>query len=231
GSFCPKGLLAYKHQRNPARLVQPMIRTRRDAPLQPVSWQEAMAFAAERFEAVRAEHGADSLFVHSSTTSPLGHELGATMFARAWGTSHGPWRFHPKMLGPHGSLAHMFGVEGSRLIMNTPRDWANSQAIVVVGCDPAATDPMTIGPLVDARDRSIEVIVIDSRTTVTMQKASHALRVRPGTENIALRGILRLLFDNNWVDHAFLAEATNGTEQLRRELSDYPSDLVARACG
>lgn len=231
GSFCPKGLLAYKHQANHRRLTQPLIRTARDIPLRAVSWPEALAFAALRLKETQGTFGAAGCYVHTNPSSPFGHQLGATFFARGWGTPHGPWRFRPAMLGPEGSLARMFGVEGSRLIMNTPRDWANSQAYVVVGCDLAATDPMTFGPLIDARDRSMEMIVIDSRTTVTMQKASHALRVRPGTEGLALRGILRLVFDNDWVDAGFVREATNGIQELRNELSDYPAEVVAAACG
>lgn len=231
GSFCPKGLLAYKHLANPGRLTSALIREKRDSPLRAVPFRDALAFAAEALGRQAGHAGAQSCYVHSTAASPFGHQLGATFFAKELGTPHGPWRFRPEMLGPRGSLATMFGIEGSRLMMNSPRDWANSQAYVVVGCDPAATDPMTLGPLIDARDRSMALIVIDSRTTVTMQKASHALRVRPGTEGLALRGILRLLFDNGHVDEQFVREATHGVEDLRRELAAFPVESAAAGCG
>lgn len=231
GSFCPKGLLAYRHQGNAARILQPLIRTSRAEPFRPASWAEAIGFAAQRLRQVEARQGREACYVHALPTSPFGHVLGGSLFAREYGTPHGPWRFQPRALGPEGALAKMFGVAGSRLLMNSPRDWSNSQCIVMYGCDPAATDPMTIVPVIDARERGVEVIVIDSRTTVTATKGSYALRVRPGTEAIAMRGILRLLFDNRWVDEEFVREATNGVESLRAELLEFPVERVAQACG
>jgi anaerobic selenocysteine-containing dehydrogenase len=231
GSFCPKGLLSYLHQRNPSRIVRPLLRPNRREPLKPVSWAEAIDFAARRLGETAEETGREGCYIHSTSTSPFGHRLGGTLFAREYGTPHGPWRFKPRALGPEGAVAKMFGIAGSRLLTNSPRDWSNSQCIVIYGCDPAATDPMTIGPVIDARERGMEVIVIDDRTTVTATKASYALRVRPGTESIAMRGILRLLIDNEWVDEEFVREATNGVESLRSELADFPAEQAARACG
>jgi anaerobic selenocysteine-containing dehydrogenase len=231
GSLCPKGLLSYHHQRNPGRVVQPLIRRDRREPFRRASWREAVGFAAQRLGEIEKVAGREGCYVHCNPSASFGYRLGATLFAREYGTPHGPWCFQPPALGPDGAIAKMFGVPGSRLLTNTPRDWSHSQCIVIYGCDPAATDPMTIGPVIDARDRGVEVIVIDNLTTVTATKASYALRVRPGSEAIAMRGILRLLFDNGWVDEEFVREATNGTELLRAELLDFSVERVARTCG
>lgn len=231
GSFCPKGLLAYLHTNNAQRLTQPMLRLARDASFRRVSWTEAVDFTARRLQEVETAKGRHGCYLHTMPTSPFGHRLGSTYFAREYGTPNGPWRFTPRPLGPDGAIARMFGIEGSRLITNTPRDWANSQCIVIYGLDLAATDPMTLGPVIDARERAAEVIVIDSRTTVTSTKASYALRPRPGTESIVLRGILRLLLDNQWIDEEFIHETINGVDTLRGELAHYPIELVSKDCG
>lgn len=231
GSFCPKGLLAYLHSGGGQRITHPLLRPDRGGAFRKASWDEAIDFAARRLREAEGEKGRQSCHIHAMTTSPFGHWLGATHFAREYGTSKGPWRFRPFSLGSDGAVAKMFGIAGSRLLTNTPRDWANSQCIVVYGLDPAATDPMSFGPVIDARERAMEVVVIDSRTTVSATKASHALRPRPGTESIALRGILRLLFDNHWIDDEFVREATNGVDALCAELASYPVDRVARDCG
>lgn len=231
GSFCPKGLLAYLHQRGTDRIMRPLMRPDRREAFQRVSWAEAIDFTARRLREAEREKGRQGCYVHTMASSPFGHQLGATLFAREYGTPSGPWRFLPRALGPGGAVAKMFGIAGSRLLANTPRDWANSQCIVVYGLDPAATDPMTIGPIIDARERAMEVVVIDSRTTVTATKGSYALRPRPGTESIAMRGILRLLLDNKWVDEEFIREATNGLDALREEVDDYPAERVAQVCG
>lgn len=231
GSFCPKGLLTYLHQANPRRIVHPLIRTRRGDPFRRASWSEAIDFVVKRLGQTQESLGRDGCHVHSSATSPFGYLLGATLFAREYGTSYGPWRYQSRALSSEGAIARMMGVAGSRLLMNSPRDWSNSKCIVVYGCDPAATDPMTIGPLIDARERGMEVIVIDTRTTVTATKASYALRVAPGTESVALRGILGLLLENGWVDAQFLREATEGADGLRAELQAFTPERVAQVCG
>ena len=231
GSFCPKGLLSYLHQHNPNRIVQPLLRANRGEAFRRASWAEAIDFAARGLRQSEQDQGRDGCYIHSTPTSPFGHRLGSSLFAREYGSAHGPWRFQPPALGPQGAVAKMFGIPGSRLLMNTPRDWSNSECIVIYGCDPAATDPMTIGPVIDARERGKEIIVIDAQTSVTATKASYALRVRPGSEPVAMRGILRLLFDNDWVDAAFVGEASNGAESLRAELADFPVERVAQSCG
>lgn len=231
GSFCPKGLLAYLHGNHARRVTQPLLRVDRGEAFRTASWDEALEFTVRRLRDAESQKGRHGCHVHATASSPFGHRLGATHFAREYGTPNGPWRFRPHSLGPDGAIARMFGIAGSRLLANTQRDWANSQCIVVYGLDLAATDPMSIGPVIDARERAMEVVVIDSRTTVTATKASHALRPRPGTESIAMRGILRLLFDNDWIDDEFVREATNGADALRAELAAYPVERVAHDCG
>lgn len=231
GSFCPKGLLAYLHCNDARRLTQPLLRLDRREAFRRASWTEAIEFTARRLREAEIEKGRHGCHVHATPTSPFGHRLGATRFAHEYRTANGPWRFTPRSLGPDGAVARMFGIAGSRQLTNTPRDWANSQCVVIYGLDLAATDPMSLGPVIDARERAAEVVVIDSRTTVTSTKASHALRPRPGTESIAMRGILRLLFDNGWIDEEFISEATNGVDTLRTELADYPVGRVAQDCG
>lgn len=231
GSFCPKGLLAYRHLGHPDRLTWPLIRDSIAQPLRRVSWEEAIAFVARRLGDVAQQLGHEACSVHAAPASSFGHLLGGTMFAGEFGTPAGPWRFLPHQRAAGGSLARMFGVSASRLLTNTPRDWCNSRCIVVYGCDPATTDPMAIGPIVDARDRGASVVVIDTRTTMTAIKSSYALRVLPGTLSIALRGILRLLLDRKLIDRQFIEEATNGVQALSEELGTFSPENAARRCG
>lgn len=231
GSFCPKGLLAYRHQANPDRLVHPLVRADRTRPFERATWTEAIDFAAKRLGELAGRMGREACYVHCTPSSPFGHLLGGTLFAREFGTPHGPFRFLARAFGRSGALAAMFGIAGAHMLMNPPRDWCYSRCIVIYGCDPATTDPMTIGPVIDARDRGTNLVVIDSRTTVTATKASYALRVRPGTLAVALRGVLRLLFDHQWVDEDFIREATGGAQGLIAELADFPAERVAQLCG
>lgn len=231
GSFCPKGLLEYRHLGNPDRLRWPLLRESVSQPFRRASWDEAIRFVAARLREVERQWGRDACSVYAAPASSFGHLLGGTVFAGGFGTPNGPWRFLPHHRAEGGSVAGMFGVNAASLLTNTPRDWCNSRCIIVYGCDPAATDPMAIGPIIDARDRGAAVVVIDTRTTMTAIKSSYALRARPGTLSVALRGILRLLFDEERIDREFIAEATDGVQALRQELEAYAPGDVARRCG
>jgi len=230
GSFCPKGLLSYRHYSHPDRLLSPLLRRDRRAEFQPASWSEAIAFAAERLHSASGKLGKDSCFVHGRPSSPFGHVLGGTVFAQKYGTPNGPLSFIPNAYSAEGPMTQMFGLPAAQLIMNPPRDWCNSRCIVVFACDPATTDPMMMGPILDARDRGTTIVVIDTKTTVTATKAHYALRVRPGSLATVMKGLLSLLFAHGWTDHRFVREAVRGADRLQAELRGFDAAFVAATC-
>ena len=65
------------------RLTQPLVRDRRDLPLRPATWDEALDRAAAGFAAVKAAHGprAFGLFSCSKSTNEMNYVAGK--FARS----------------------------------------------------------------------------------------------------------------------------------------------------
>jgi anaerobic selenocysteine-containing dehydrogenase len=230
GSFCPKGLLSLYHLRNPNRLTEPRIRENLDAPFRAVGWDEALEFTAGGLRRETGARGSESLFIIGAETAPTDFLLGGDRFGEALGTPNRPSRLHPAPFHATGKVAGMFGVPASQLLMNTPRDWCNSRCIVVYGSDLAASDPMTLGPVIDARDRGTSLVVIDSRRSMTAMKATVFLQVRPGSHATALKGIIHILFRDQGVDRDFLAESTEGFERLESDLTDFTPEHVADAC-
>ena len=64
GNLCVKGRYGYQFISHPDRLTQPLVR--RDGELVPATWDEALDLVAERFAAIKAEHGPDALVGFSS---------------------------------------------------------------------------------------------------------------------------------------------------------------------
>jgi len=61
GSLCVKGRFGLDFVNHPDRLKMPLIRRKKDGELEEASWDEAWGLIAEKFTAIKAAHGADSL--------------------------------------------------------------------------------------------------------------------------------------------------------------------------
>lgn len=229
GSFCPKGLLSYYHVGNPRRITEPRIRERLGRPFEAVTWDVALEFAAGRLRELGQRYGPDSLFVLGRETSPAGYLLGGDTFARQFGTRYGPFAFFPRPFGRDGAVNRRFGVPASGLLMNTPRDWCNARCILVYQSDMAASDPITFGPIVDARDRGTPVLAIDSRSTVTASRATFSLRIRPGSGAVVLKGLVRILCTEGLIDEDFVEDAASGLAGLRATVEEFTPERVAEA--
>ncbi len=231
GSLCPKGLLTLRHLRSPNRIVSPLIRERLDQPFRRATWEEALSFASGRLKELAAEHGRDSLVVYDDGSGPFEYAAGGDLFSRHFGTQNGPYRFLSYPLGGRGSIKRMFGVPASRLLMNSLRDWCNSSCIVLYRSDLAASDPITFGHIIDARDRGAALLVIDTKDTVSSSKATVSLRVTPGSESLVLKGILRILTEDGRVDDSFLGQYVPDYSSFVSWLKDITSEVVSRCCG
>lgn len=230
GSLCPKGLLAYDHLANPYRLMRPGIRESLDEPFREVSWEEALAFTSRKLSETIEASGPDSIHVHGTESSPFDYLAGANLFCRHVQTPNDPSRYFPRAFSPAGSLKEMFGVPGSQLLMNSPRDWCNSRCILLYGSDLAASDPITMGSLIDARDRGVMLIAIDSRKTVTTSRASLSVRIKPGSGAALLKGILRILIGGGSLNSSFVREWTEGFERLKARVEPCTPEWVAERC-
>jgi len=79
--LCVKGRFGYEFPSSPNRLTQPLIR--KNGELEPVSWEEALDFTAERIKKIVEEHGPDvfSAFGSGRTTNESNYAI--SKFTRA----------------------------------------------------------------------------------------------------------------------------------------------------
>lgn len=227
GSLCPKGLLAAWHLSNPKRTVYPLLRESLNQSFQRTSWDHAVSFIAEKLGKIALNYGRESIVICGDDSCPFGYMAAGTLFARHFGTENSPLRFLPHPFGDDGIIKKVFGIPGAETLMNSPRDWCNSSCILIYGSDLAASDPITFGHIIDARDRGTTLLVIDSKKTITASKATFALRIKPGTGPAVLKGILNFLLRSGLVDEEFLAESTVGYPSLASELGRFTTEKTA----
>ena len=230
GSLCPKGMLSYFQLNHPSRLTCARIRENTDQPFRNATWEDALCFIAGRMGLSEGNNPADSLYIFGAETDPFEYLAGAEWFAGLAGSTHTPERFFPFPMGGNGSPARMFGLPGRGLQMNPPRDWCASRCILLYATDPAASDPISFGPIMDAHDRGAILLSIEAKGSVSSSKADLALRVKPGTESKVLAAVLHLVMKLEACDWEFLERYTTGFPAWRALLEHISPEEVSAEC-
>ncbi len=227
GALCPKAMALYWQFGHSTRLAHPAIRRSTDDPWQETGWDTALAFAAEQIQ----NAGPDNVIVGAKESDPFDAICGAELFAEALNLKVMPSQFFPGSFGSAGAFKKMTGIPARQFLANTPRDWCASKAILVIGGDLAQENPITFGPLQDARDRGTKLFYLGSRGGMTARKASDAWIVRSGTEALALAAVIHVFLRDGLVDQTFIDADTKGFEAFREKAGAYAPEAVAEVCG
>ncbi|HEU4429496.1 MAG TPA: molybdopterin-dependent oxidoreductase, partial [Myxococcota bacterium] len=138
GALCAKGRYAHAWQRASDRLTQPLLR--RGADFAPVSWDEALAFAARRLAEVHAAHGGDAIGVLTSSrsTNEAAYLL-QKLFRVRFGTNHVDCCARVC----HASTAQALrAVTGTSAASASYADIERAARIVVAGANPTEAHPV-----------------------------------------------------------------------------------------
>lgn len=81
GMLCVKGRFGYEFPSSPKRLTQPLVR--KNGSLEPVSWDEALDYTADRIRAIVDEHGPDVFSAFGSGRITNENNYAIAKFARA----------------------------------------------------------------------------------------------------------------------------------------------------
>ncbi len=87
--------------------------------------------------------------------------------------------------------------------------------------------PILFLRMVDRLKAGAKLIVVDPRRTATAERADLFLQIKPGTDLALLNGLLHLLVENGDIDVDFIAEHTDGWDDMPAFLADYPPHRVA----
>ena len=232
GGLCQKGWTSAEVLRAPDRITTPLLR-RPGGELEPVTWDEALAYVAARVRAIQAEHGRDAVAVFGGggLTNEKAYQLGK--FARiALRTRHIDYngRFCMSSAAAAGNRA--FGVD--RGLPFPLADVAGAGAVLLVGSNVADTMPPLVQHLGPVRARG-GLLVVDPRHSATAALTDEGgglhLQPLPGTDQVLLLGLLHLVVADGLTDEDYLATRTTGWDDVRRSAALWWPDRVARLTG
>jgi assimilatory nitrate reductase catalytic subunit len=229
GALCIKGFTAGQTLGHPERLGTPLVRTSSGA-LAPASWDDALDRIAAGVRATQESYGphAVGVFGGGSLTNEKTYLLGK--FARvALGTRNVDYNGRFCMSSAAGAAIKALGVD--RGLPFPVEDIAKADVILLVGSNPAETMPPLMQYFQAQKAAGGSLIVVDPRRTVTAQAATMHLRLTPGSDAAIANGLLHLLLRDGAIDQGFVAERTEGFDQLRGVIATYWPERTEKVTG
>ena len=230
GGLCRKGWTSAALLASPERLTTPLVRDRRDAPLRPATWDEALDRVAAGLLDIQARHGRDAVgvFGGGGLTNEKAYLLGklARVVLRTANIDYNG-RFCMSSAAAGGLRA--FGVDRGLPFPLT--DVAAAETVLLVGSNLAETMPPAVQHLTEMQRRGGSLIVVDPRRTQTAKAADLHLQITPGTDLALALGLLHLVVTRGHLDGAYVAERTAGFAEVRQAAASWWPERVERVTG
>ncbi|CAA9512976.1 MAG: Assimilatory nitrate reductase large subunit, partial [uncultured Solirubrobacteraceae bacterium] len=230
GGLCQKGWTAAALLTHPERLTSPLMRDQRGGPLRPATWEEALDRVADEIRKCQQRHGraAVGVFGGGGLTNEKAYALGK--FARvALRTPSIDYNGRFCMSSAANAGQRAFGLD--RGLPFPLEDIARTDAILLVGGNPAETLPLAQPYFDEHRRRGGHLIVVDPRATPSARAATLHLQPLPGTDLALANGLLHIAIRERLIDEAFIEARTTGFGRVKRRVLAYWPDRVERITG
>jgi formate dehydrogenase alpha subunit len=228
GSLCIKGWTCHEFVESPDRLATPLIRGD-DGELHPASWAEAMSLISEGLKAAIDDHGPDAVAILSSARCTNEENYLMQKLARAVvGTNNID---HCARLCHSSTVTGLATTFGSGAMTNSTPDIPLSDCILVTGSNTVEQHPLIGSRVILAKHRGAKLIVVDPRDTPLSKMADIKLNQRPGSDVAWLNGMMHVILREGLADMDFIAERTEGFEELEKVLERYTPEVVEEISG
>ncbi len=229
GYLCMKGLLLPQILYFKDRLTTPMIN--RNNRFVKASWDEALDLLVSRLQSVIKSSGVDALgFYESAQLLTEEHYVLNKLAKGCIGTNNVDANARLCMASAVGGMISSLGKDGP------PSNYGDielADCFFIAGSNTAEGHPVIYQRIADLKDRkkSVMVIVVDPRETVTTDIADVHLKIRCGTDIALYNAIAHVLIESNFVDEQRVLSYTNGLQELKMHLEQYTPEKAARITG
>jgi len=230
GGLCQKGWTAAELLDHPDRLLTPLVRDEKGAPLRGATWDEALTRVTTGIEELWRSHGRDAVgvFGGGGLTNEKAYALGR--FARTTlRTRFIDYNGRFCMSSAAAAGMRAFGVD--RGLPFPLADLGTADVLVLVGANPAETMPPLARYFTDLLDHGGELIVVDPRRTPTARRATLHLQPTPGTDLALANALLHLVIAEGRHDRDYIAARTGGFDDVARTVAGYWPERIERLTG
>ena len=213
GMLCPKGVKRYLQGSHPDRLVTAQRRDTASASgFSQMPYTDAINRVAAEVGRIQQTYGAGAIGVlgGASLTTEKTYLLGK--FARVClKTPFIDYNGRLCMVSAGAANKKAFGIDRTT---NPWSDMVGTDVIWVAGSNVAECSPITTNYIWQAREQGAKIIVQDPRITPAARTCDLYLPVKPGRDAALFAGVLQIMIERDWLDHAFIDAHTVGFEQV-----------------
>jgi len=228
GRLCIKGRNAANFICHPDRLKSPLVK--RDGKFEPTSWDDALDIVSKRLTEIKEKHSSDSIGILSSAKSTNEENFLMMKFARVViGTNNID---HCARLCHASTVVGLVNSFGSGAMTNSTPEIEDADCVFIIGSNTIEQHPLISSRVLRAKEKGARIIVADPRRTPITDFADIHLQLKPGTDVALLNGMMNLILSSGLADNDFIAERTEGLEELfRKKIEQYPPDRVCQITG
>ena len=222
---------------HPDRLLQPIKRVE-GVGFVPIEWEEAYSTVVSEIKRIQEQYGRNAFAMLSGVSLSTEKSYLVGKFARvALKTANLDYNGRLCMVSAGAGNKKAFGMDRSS---NSWADLAHAEVIIITGANISECFPVLTYRIWEARDNGAKIIVIDPRVIPLARTADVHLPLRSGTDTALMSTMLKVLIDNDWLDHDFIDNYTSGWEETAKtvehctlewgeKITGVPKELIYKA--
>ena len=232
-STCVKGKFAWDFVNSPDRLTHPLIRTRgadgKDD-FRQATWDEALTLIAEKFTAIKSQHGPDALAFIASSKCTNEESYLMQKFSRAViGTNNvdncSRYCQTPATMG----LKRTVGYGGDT---GSIQDIERAGLVIMIGSNTAESHPVIATRIKRSHKfRGQRMIVADLRKHEMAERADLFIRPAPSTDAVWLNAVAKYILDQGWHKQEFIEKWVNQFAEYKKSLAPYTLEFAEKRTG
>lgn len=228
GYACRKGLNVLYHHHHADRLLYPLKKTKEG--FQRISWDQALDEIAEKLGSILQLHGPRAVAYMGGGGQGCHFEAAfGVRLLRGLGS-----RYHYSPLAQEltGNFWAWGRVTGRQYLFGVP-DHERTEVLMALGWNGMQSHQMPQARrflTAMARDPDRTLVVVDPRLSETARIADIHLPVRPGTDALLLKAMIKILLQEGWENKEYLLRWVQGYEEVRGWFDEFDSKEACKVC-
>lgn len=128
-------------------------------------------------------------------------------------------------------MAGLASTLGAGAMTNSIREIEDAPVIFVIGSNTTESHPVISYSMKRAVKKGSQLIIADPRKIELTRWATRYFRHNVGSDIALLNSLMNEIIKNGWHDDEFIANHTEGFEQLKETVSAYSPEYAAEICG